>query len=237
MSFRRVEAVSGGDGHIGVLHERSFVAEEGQITAILGANGAGKSTTRRAIIGAATVTSGHVLIGSADVTNWPTSRVIRECSTMMIPEGRQLFPDLTVKENLRMGTYAAHVSARVERNRVNELAETFPVIRQKLHHKANALSGGEQQIVALGRAMVSNPRLLLADEVSQGIAPILTVQLWSTLRRLAEGGTSVILVEQNATAALRIADRGLILKDGRIVHQGRAKDLAADADITLAYLG
>lgn len=236
MSFLRLEAVSGGYDRIRVLHEVSLSAEAGAITAIFGPNGAGKTTTLRAIMGAATVSSGRVWIDDVDVTGWQPSRVIRECSAMIVPEGRQLFPDLTVKDNLMMGGYAAGLTARTERARIDELADAFPVIRSKLHHRANALSGGEQQIVAIARAMVSRPRLLLADEVSQGISPVLTLELWRVLRRLADDGASVLMVEQNVAAALRVADRGIILRDGRVVHQGSARDLETDTNLAAAYL-
>lgn len=237
MPLLDVQGLTGGYGRIRVLDDVSFCAEPGEITVILGANGAGKTTTLRAIMGAATIMGGHVRISNSDVTRWATSRIIRECSAMIVPEGRGLFPDLTVKENLAMGAYAARLSRRRQRQRIDELAEAFPMIHQKLDHKANALSGGEQQIVAIGRAIMAEPRLLLADEVSQGIAPILTLQLWDVLRRLAERGTSVLLVEQNVSAALKIADRGLILKNGRVVHHGYARDLASNLDVASAYLG
>ena len=236
MSFLRLEAVSGGYGRIQVLHDISFSADAGAITAVFGPNGAGKTTTLRAIMGAATVSSGRIFIDDVEVTGWLPSRVIRECSTMIVPEGRQLFPDLTVKDNLMMGGYAAGLATRSERARVDELADAFPVIRAKLYHRANSLSGGEQQIVAIARAMVSRPRLLLADEVSQGIAPILTMELWKVLRRLADDGASVVLVEQNVAAALRVADRGIILRDGHVVHQGSAHELATETHLAAAYL-
>ena len=236
MAFLEIGHLHAGYGKLAVLRGVELTAIEGQITAVLGANGAGKTTTLRSIMGVTSIHGGAIKINGKDVTGWPSRRIIRDAATMMVPEGRQLFPELTVMENLAMGTYAARLSSATLKARVEELAAAFPVIGLKLHHKANALSGGEQQMVAIGRAMVSHPRLLLADEVSQGISPILTLQLWEVLKQMAARGTTVLLVEQNVAAALRVAHRAVILKDGGVVMEGTAADIAANEDIALAYL-
>ena len=236
MAFLEIGHLHAGYGKLAVLRGVQLQAAEGKITAVLGANGAGKTTTLRSIMGVTSIHAGAIKINGQDVTGWPSRRIIRDAGTMMVPEGRQLFPELTVMENLAMGTYATRLTSATMKARVDELATAFPVIARKLHHKANSLSGGEQQMVAIGRAMVSHPRLLLADEVSQGISPILTLQLWEVLKQMAARGTTVLLVEQNVAAALRVAHRAVILKDGSVVMEGTAAEIAANEDIALAYL-
>jgi branched-chain amino acid transport system ATP-binding protein len=237
MAYLDVADLRSGYGRVQVLDGVTFSAERGAITAILGANGAGKTTTLRSLMGANAAWGGRISVDGVDVTTWSTEHRIRNAGLAMVPEGRQLFPELTVQENLSMGAYVAPRSRKRDRDLIAELAAEFPVIKAKLKHKANALSGGEQQIVAIARALMSRPKLLLADEVSQGISPILTLQLWSVFRKLAQAGTAVVLVEQNVSAALKIADRAALMKAGKVVQEGSAADLASNEKIRLAYLG
>jgi branched-chain amino acid transport system ATP-binding protein len=188
-------------------------------------------------MGANWASGGTISVDGLNVTSWSTERRISGAGLAMVPEGRQLFPELTVRENLVMGTYAATRGERPLGDLIDEVAAEFPVIKTKLKHKANSLSGGEQQIVAIARALMSRPKLLLADEVSQGISPILTLQLWTVFRKLAKTGTAVVLVEQNVSAVLKIADRAVLMKEGKVVQEGSAAELAGNEKIRLAYLG
>jgi branched-chain amino acid transport system ATP-binding protein len=226
-----------GYGPVKVLNGITFSAERAAIMAVLGANGAGKTTTLRSLIGANRVWSGRIAIDGVDITAWSTERRIREAGLAIVPEGRQLFPELSVRENLLMGTYTSRRGEFSESELVNSLTERFPIIKLKMKHKANSLSGGEQQIVAIGRALMSRPKILLADEVSQGISPVLTLELWKMFRQLAATGTAVVLVEQSVSAALKIADRAIVLKDGKVFEEANAAELANNEKIRLAYLG
>lgn len=236
-AFLAVTDLRTGYGRIQVLNGVTFSAQRAAITAILGANGAGKTTTLRSIMGANTTWGGRILIDGVDVTSWATERRIHDAGLALVPEGRQLFPELTVRENLVMGSYAAARGAGSTADLIEEMAVEFPVIRTKLKHKTNSLSGGEQQIVAIARALMSRPKLLLADEVSQGISPILTLQLWTVFRKLAQTGTAVVLVEQNVSAALKIADHSAVMKQGKVVLEQSAAELASNETVRLAYLG
>lgn len=236
-AFLAVTDLRAGYGRIQVLHGVTFSAERAAITAVLGANGAGKTTTLRSIMGVNAAWGGCILVEGVDVTSWATERRIRDAGVALVPEGRQLFPELTVRENLIMGSYAAAKGDRSTAALIDEMAAEFPVIRAKLKHKTNSLSGGEQQIVAIARALMSRPKLLLADEVSQGISPILTLQLWTVFRKLAQAGTAVVLVEQNVSAALKIADHSAVMKQGEVVLEQSAAELAGNETVRLAYLG
>lgn len=225
-----------GYGPIHVLHGLGMRAQTGGITVVLGTNGAGKTTTLRAVMGTTTIYSGRILANGTDITGWSPRRCIREQGLSIVPEGRQLFPELTVRENLIMGAYGTAASSADIRARIDELAAQFPVVARKLGHRANTLSGGEQQIVSIARALMSKPRLILADEVSQGVAPILTLQLWETFRKIADAGTSVVLVEQNVAAALRIADWVVLLRDGKTVDEGTRDHFVSHEHVLRAYL-
>ena len=237
MAYLDVENLCGGYGGIQVLHGVSFSAERGAITAILGANGAGKTTMLHTVMGSNRAFSGRVVVEGVDITDWPTRQRISRAGLAMVPEGRQLFPELTVRENLIMGAYATNpASAELERL-IEEVSTQLPVVGVKLRHKANSLSGGEQQMVAIARALMGRPKLLLADEVSQGISPILTLQLWTVLRKLADAGAAVVLVEQNVAAALKIANWAAVMKEGKVVQEGIAAAFASDETLRRAYLG
>jgi len=236
MRALEIEDLQSGYGQIRVLRGVNLRAETGGITVILGSNGAGKTTTLRSIMGTTTIYGGQIRVDGVDIAGWPTHRSIRERAVSIVPEGRQLFPELTVRENLIMGAYATSMSAADSRARICELSELLPIVGRKLHHRANTLSGGEQQMVSIARALMSRPRLLLADEVSQGVAPILTLQLWEIFRKVADSGTAVVLVEQNVVAALRIADWVVLFKEGKAVDEGTRQHFTANEQVLRAYL-
>ncbi len=236
MPSLEVTGLKAGYGQIPVLHGLDFRTLADGVTAVLGANGAGKTTTLRTIMGQTRIYEGSIKVDGVDVTRWPTHRLIRETGLAIVPEGRQLFAELTVRENLLMGAYASAISGVERAARISHIAELLPIVGKKLAHKANTLSGGEQQIVSIGRALMSQPRILLADEVSQGVSPVLTRQLWDIFRQVAAERTAVVLVEQNVAAAFRVANHAVVMREGRAMLEGAPKAIAADERIKDAYL-
>ncbi len=214
-----------------VLHEVSLDVAPGAIVCILGANGVGKTTLMRAISGIYRIVRGSVRFGGADIANRPTHEIVR-AGLAQAPEGRHVFASMSVWDNLRVGAAAADPRADAERVFV-----LFPVLRERRRQRAGSLSGGEQQMLCIGRALMTRPRLLLLDEPSLGLAPLVVRQLFELIGRIRRDGVSILLVEQNARAALRIADHAYVLEDGRIAHEGPAAAIAEDAAIVNAYLG
>jgi len=208
-----------GKSHI--LHGVSMDVAEGQITALLGRNGAGKTTTLRSLMGLTPPREGCVKIFGTDTTHWPTSH-IAALGVGYVPEGRRVFPNLTVEENLQV---PLERSGRWLLDRVYQL---FPRLRERRHHKGRQLSGGEQEMLAIGRALLINPRLLILDEPSQGLAPLIVREVFRIVAQMREEGISVLLVEQNVRMSLQIADRAYVLDDGSVVYAGPAKELASD---------
>ena len=236
MSALEIHELHAGYGAIRILHGLSLTAPPNALTAVLGANGAGKTTTLRTIMSRTRVFGGSIKVDGVDVTGWPTHKLIRDTGIAIVPEGRQLFADLTVRENLVMGAYASGISSSEQNARMRYVMELLPIVGKKLLHKANTLSGGEQQIVSIGRALMSRPRILLADEVSQGVSPVLTLQLWDVFGKVAAAGTTVILVEQNVAAAFRVASHAVVIREGRTILEGVPKAVASDELIRDAYL-
>jgi branched-chain amino acid transport system ATP-binding protein len=219
---------------IEALHGVSLDVAAGEIVTLVGNNGAGKTTLLRAISGVQPIASGAVIFEGETVNRMPAHvRVVRGIA--QVPEGRQVFTPLSVADNLRLGAFArrdAHIARDLER-----VYSLFPVLAEKRALLAGGLSGGQQQMLAIGRALMSNPRLLLLDEPSMGLAPVLVNQILATLTSLRKDGVTILLVEQNVAAALAIADRAYVLETGRIVLDGKAADLARDPRVRDTYLG
>jgi branched-chain amino acid transport system ATP-binding protein len=214
----------------------SFDIAEGEIVALLGANGAGKSTTLRAVAGTLVPRSGSIRFGGAEITRLP-SHARNRLGIALVPEGRRVFPFLTVRENLELGGFKfRHDRARVRRL-MTDIFEMFPRLRERASQNAGTLSGGEQQMLALGRAMMSEPRLLCLDEPSLGLAPMAAQDIFRTIREINGAGVSVLLVEQNARYALETASRGYVLQTGSIIVSGSCAALREDARVREAYLG
>lgn len=222
-------------GETEVLHGVSLVAEEGKITTIIGANGAGKTTTLRCITGLVRPFRGRILWNGRDISGCSTREIVKAGITM-VPEGRHVFPQMTVSENLDMGAYLRKDTKKVREDR-EWVLDLFPVLQKRLKQPAGTLSGGEQQMLAVGRALMTSPSLLLMDEPSMGLAPLVVEEVFRVITRIRAMGKTVLLVEQNAMAALRIADRGYVLELGAIVMAGTGQELLNNPDVEKAYLG
>jgi branched-chain amino acid transport system ATP-binding protein len=216
----------------------SMHANEGEITALLGANGAGKSTTLNVVCGLLPARSGRIRFAGEEMTNTRPDRVVRKGLTQ-VPEGRMLFDDLSVRDNLLLGAYSrmgGDSRREIERD-IAEVCELFPALGEAAERRAGTLSGGQQQMLAIARALMSAPRLLLLDEPSSGLAPKAASEVFAKIKALCARGTSILLVEQNVSAALKIADRGYVLEVGQIVLEGTSAELLANRDVQRAYLG
>ena len=213
----------------------SIQIDEGQIVTLIGANGAGKSTTLRTISGLKRATSGGVWFDGERIDQLAPEKIVR-MGIAHVPEGRQVFPDLSVNENLLSGAYLRKDREGIARD-LEEVHEHFPILRERRNQRAKTLSGGEQQMVAIGRALMSNPRLILMDEPSLGLSPVLVQEVAKIIREINKKGVPVILVEQNAELALNLAGYGYVLETGRITVEGKAKDLHENEHVRHAYLG
>jgi branched-chain amino acid transport system ATP-binding protein len=230
----RLERLCCGYGAFRAVHELSLEIAQGTVFALIGANGAGKSSTLMAIAGHVAVQSGRIVLADADLTAAPARKRVR-AGIGLVPEGRRLFPDLTVADNLALGGYA-RPKARLARNRESVL-ELFPRLAERLDQAAGSLSGGEQQMLALGRALMAEPRLLLIDELSLGLMPKMIDACYAALARLKAAGLTILLVEQSTTRALAIADQVCVLESGRAVWQGSGQEARNDPAMIDAYLG
>ena len=222
-------------GNIAAVHGLSITVNPGEIVTLLGSNGAGKSTTLRTISGLLRPRKGSVVFEGQRLDGVAAHDVVGRGITHS-PEGRRIFPRLTVSENLDLGAYVRKDKAGIASDKENVL-ELFPRLRERITQKAGTMSGGEQQMLAVARAMMGRPKLLLLDEPSMGLAPVLVDLIFDTVSRIREQGTTVLLVEQNALAALRVADRAYVLESGALKLAGAAADLAKDPEIVRAYLG
>lgn len=224
-------------GRIEALHGISLTVEEGELVTLLGANGAGKSTTMRAISGLLPLTRGHVFFDGEDITKVKAHlRVLS--GIVQAPEGRGVFPGMTVQENLDMGCYARKFAKKSEyKERLGWVYELFPRLLERRSQIGGTMSGGEQQMLAIGRALMARPRVLLLDEPSMGLAPMIIQQIFRIISQINAEGTTVLLVEQNAQQALNRSDRAYILETGEVTRTGGGKELLADDSIQAAYLG
>lgn len=230
-----VIGVRAGYGETAVLHGVTVSAEPGKLTAIIGANGAGKSTLLKCIAGLLTPTTGKILWEGNDISRAGIRDVVKAGVTL-VPEGRHIFPQMTVLENLEMGAYLRKDKAEIDKD-FDSVMQMFPMLKSRLKQPSGTLSGGEQQMVAVGRALMSAPRLLLMDEPSMGLAPVLVEEVLAAVVRIKEMGKAVVLVEQNAVLALGVADQGYVLELGSIVLSGSGKELLSNPAVEKAYLG
>lgn len=221
-------------GNIHAIKDISFHVDEGEIVTLIGANGAGKSSTLNTIAGLIKPRSGSVTLEGTDILGIPAHKIVSR-GMALCPEGRRIFQQLTVQENLEMGSYT-RPNSEVD-DSIEQVYEQFPRLKERYKQIAGTLSGGEQQMLAMGRALMSKPKLMMLDEPSMGLAPILVEQIFDIILQLHKSGTTILLVEQNAQMALSIADRGYVLETGRIVTSGTGKELLQDDSVRKAYLG
>lgn len=236
MSILRVENLSVYYGNIRALKGISLKVEEGEVVSLIGANGAGKTTTLQTISGLLDGKEGDIFFNEKSIKKEKTYQITRE-GIAQVPEGRRVFAGLSVEDNLKLGTIAVDRSDEENQKELKKIYELFPVLEERKNQKAGTLSGGEQQMLAMGRALLTNPKVLLLDEPSMGLSPLFVDKIFDTIRILKEEGRTILLVEQNANLALDIADRAYVLETGKIVKEGKASDLKADPDVKAAYLG
>jgi len=230
-----IENISVNYGAINALKGVSMHVEQGEVITLIGANGAGKTTTLRTITGLLAPREGRIVFEGEDISAAPTHRLVAK-GIAMSPEGRGVFANLTVRENLQMGAYLKKNKREIAED-MEQAFRMFPRLKEREAQKAGTLSGGEQQMLAMGRALMSRPRLLLLDEPSLGLAPLVVHTIFEAIEEIRSKGTTILLVEQNAHAALKHSDRAYVLETGKIVMEGASRDLAADPRIKEAYLG
>ncbi|MDB5028254.1 MAG: amino acid/amide transporter ATP-binding protein 2, family [Candidatus Eremiobacteraeota bacterium] len=222
-------------GRITALQDVSLAVDEGEIVTLIGANGAGKTTTLRAISGLVRAASGTIRFAGRDISKLAPNDIVR-AGIGHSPEGRRVFPRMTVRENLELGAYTRNAKAEIAAD-LERVLDVFPRLKERYDQKAGTMSGGEQQMLAIGRALMSKPRLLLLDEPSLGLSPILVQTIFQVIRDINKRGTTILLIEQNARQALAVASRGYVLEVGRIAHSGAAAELMASEEVRAAYLG
>ncbi|MBQ2476253.1 MAG: ABC transporter ATP-binding protein [Desulfovibrio sp.] len=222
-------------GKIQALQDVSIRIDDGEIVTLIGANGAGKSTTLMTVCGILHPRSGEIVWNGAPIHQLPPHDIVK-LGISQVPEGRLIFPELTVRENLDLGAFLRSDRDGIASD-MDYVFELFPILKERISQQGGTLSGGEQQMLAVGRALMARPKLLLLDEPSLGLAPIIIQQIFSIIQKVNADGTTVFLVEQNANQALRIAHRGYVMENGRIAMEGRASDLLASEEVRKAYLG
>ena len=234
MSLLKVEDVHVYYGAIHAIKGISFEVNQGEIVTLIGANGAGKSTTLNTVVGLLRPRSGHIEFDGKSIVGFPASKMV-SLGMALCPEGRRIFQQMTVRENLEMGGYS-RPAAEIQKS-MDDVFNRFPRLKEREKQVAGTLSGGDQQMLAMGRALMSKPKLLMLDEPSMGLAPILVEQIFDIIKELHAAGTTILLVEQNAQMALSIADRAYVLGTGRITMSGSAADVLADDRVRATYLG
>jgi branched-chain amino acid transport system ATP-binding protein len=230
-----VENLASGYGEVQVLWGVSLQVPKGQLTTMVGANGAGKTTTMRTIMGSVRPWSGRVRLNGEDVTKLSTHQKARR-GLVLVPEGRQLFPNMTVEENLEMGAYSRR-ARKGQKENLDKIYQMFPRLKERRLQKSSTLSGGEQQMLAMGRGLMQEPEVLMIDELSLGLAPVLAQQLFRTLKLLKQQGITIVLVEQNVHVALALSEHAYVFAEGRIEIQGDSHEVAKMDEVRRAYLG
>ncbi len=231
----KVENLCVSYGAINALRGISFEVHKGEIITLIGSNGAGKTTTLHAISNIIKKESGSVVFEGTDITNFSADKIVKQ-HLIQVPEGRRIFANLSVRENLELGAYLRNDKAGIKRD-MEMVYELFPRLKERLKQNAGTLSGGEQQMLAMGRALMEQPSLLLLDEPSMGLAPILVDEIFEIVKKINKTGTTILLVEQNAFKALSIANRAYVLETGSITRSGNAQELISDPAVKEAYLG
>ena len=231
----KVENLSVNYGSIRALKNISFNVEKGEIITLIGSNGAGKTTTLHSISNLIKKQSGSITFNGEDITNLAADKIVTR-NLIQVPEGRRIFQNLSVKENLELGAFLRNDKEQIARD-LEMVFEYFPRLKERLRQNAGTLSGGELQMLAMGRALMAQPQLLLLDEPSMGLAPIFVDEIFNIVKKINQAGTTILLVEQNAFKALSIANRGYILETGEITKSGNAQDLISDPAVKSAYLG
>ncbi|MDD2534524.1 MAG: ABC transporter ATP-binding protein [Eubacteriales bacterium] len=235
MSLLEIENLSVHYGGIEALKNISFTVNAGEIVTLIGANGAGKSTTLKSISGLVSASGGTIKHNGEIISGLDTQQIV-ERGIVLVPEGRKVFSNLSVLENLKIGAYLRHDHAGVAAD-IERMYDLFPRLKERHWQMAGTLSGGEQQMLAVGRALMAKPQILMMDEPSLGLAPLIVRDIFSIIRKINEQGTTVLLIEQNANAALKVADRGYVLVTGEVMMSGAGHDLLTDKSVQDAYLG
>jgi branched-chain amino acid transport system ATP-binding protein len=230
----RIDGLSAGYGDVRVLHDLSLEVQEGEVVALVGANGAGKTTTMRTISGLLRPAAGQIRFLDQRIDRLSPARIV-ELGVVQVPEGRKVFPSMTVRENLELGSYRRARSSRAES--LERVFGMFPILHERQAQAAGTLSGGEQQMLAVGRALMARPRLIMLDEPSLGLAPRIVFEIFETIRAIRAEGLTVLLVEQNVQQSLRLADRGYVLENGSVALSGTGPELLASEHTRRAYLG
>lgn len=224
-------------GNIQALKDISLEIRDGEIVTLIGANGAGKTTILKTIAGLLRPKEGKIIFNSRDITGMPAHKVVSE-SVILVPEGRRVFSKLTVQENLEIGAYSRKINKRQLNSEIKNIYNIFPRLEERKSQYAGTLSGGEQQMLAIGRGLMANPKLLLLDEPSMGVSPIVVAEIFQVIKKINEEvGTTVFLVEQNAKMALAIANRGYVIETGKIILEGSTEELKESEKVKRAYLG
>lgn len=235
MAILELQNLASGYGDVQILWGASLALEQGKITALVGANGAGKTTLLRTVMGLVRLKSGTVTFNGSDVSGLP-AHTKAEMGLILVPEGRQLFGDMTIEENLEMGAAPRRAKEHFQQN-LERVYTIFPRLQERRHQKAQTLSGGEQQMLAVARGIMAEPLVLMIDELSLGLAPVLVLDLFQTLRVLKQEGLTVLLVEQNVQMALAVSDYAFVLAHGKVDLQGKSRELMNNDDVKAAYLG
>jgi len=230
-----IDGLKSGYGEVQVLWGLSVQVQQGKMTTIVGANGAGKSTALRTVMGSVRTWKGRILLDGSDVTKLPPNAKAKR-GMVLVPEGRQLFPDMSVEENLEMGGYS-HRARKKEKQNLERVYELFPRLKERRTQKSSTLSGGEQQMLAMGRGLMQEPEVLMIDELSLGLAPVLAQQLFLSLKKLRGQGMTIVLVEQNVHLALAMSDYTYVFAEGRIHIHGQSDEVAKMDEVRKAYLG